>query len=435
MTRKKQDSFKNNIIQRKKRNEHLPSTGADTRCPYAGNCGACSMTGLPYEEQLKIKQKSIEGLLGRFGKVEKIIGMPEPFHYRHKVHRVFGYSRKTGMRIGTYEERTHRIVEIGDCLIEDKTCQDIITTVKELAKSFKYKIYDEDTGYGLLRHVLVRKGCFTGEILVVLVMTDPVMPGKNNFVKTLTKAHPEITSIVLNMNDRNTTMVLGKKEKVLFGPGYIRDTLCGLTFRISAASFYQVNPVQAETVYRTAIAFAALKKGEVAVDAYCGTGTIGLSAVQNTSSQLVGIELSADAVRDARQNAKDNGIKNASFYVGDAGEILSRMASGGEEADIIFMDPPRTGSNEVFMKAAISVNPSRIIYISCGPQSLARDLKFFTSNGFSVELIQPIDMFPMTPHVETVCLLSKLHEAKNRVNVSLDMDELDITSAERKATI
>lgn len=376
-------------------------------CIHAGKCGACSMTDLPYVKQLSEKQKRVEDLIGSFGKVEKIIGMQNPLYYRHKVHRVFGYNRKTGLRIGTYEEHTHRIVSIENCLIEDQNCQRVTDTVAELVKSFKYKIYDEDTGYGLFRHVLVRKSMLTGELLVVLVMTSSVMPGKTNFVKELIRRHKEIKSIVLNINDRDTTMVLGKQEKVLYGPGYIMDSLCGLKFRISASSFYQVNPEQAEKVYETALRFAEVKDGETIVDAYCGTGTIGLSAVHDKAAQLVGIELTPDAVRDARQNAKSNGIKNAAFYVGDAGELLTKMAEGGEQADLVFMDPPRSGSNENFMRAAISVKPSRIVYVSCGPDTLARDLRFFTSNGYKVKKMQPVDLFPMTNHAEVICLLSK----------------------------
>ena len=387
---------------------HTPKKSSGNGCVHAAKCGACSMIGLPYAEQLKTKQKRCEELVGSFGKVEQIIGMKEPAYYRHKVHRVFGYSRKNGLRIGTYEEHTHRIVSIDECLIEDETCQAVLNTVAELVKSFKYKIYDEDTGYGLFRHALVRRGMSTGEILVVLVMTSPVMPGKNNFIKALIQKHPEIKSVVLNINDRDTTMVLGKQEKVLYGPGYISDFLCGLMFRISASSFYQVNPAQAERVYETAIKYADVKDKDIVVDAYCGTGTIGLTAIKDTQAQLVGIELAAEAVRDARQNAKVNGIKNAAFYVGDAGEILTKMAEGGERADVIFMDPPRSGSNETFMRAAISVKPSRIVYVSCGPDTLARDLRFLTSNGYKVKKIQPIDLFPMTQHVEVVTKLERI---------------------------
>ena len=273
-------------------------------------------------------------------------------------------------------------------------------------KSFKIKTYDEDTGYGLFRHVLIRRGFKSGEIMVVLVLGSPIFPSSNNFVKALRKEHPEITTVVLNINDRKTSMILGEREKVLYGKGFIRDELCGCTFRISPKSFYQVNPVQTEILYQKAIEFAHLTGKESVIDAYCGIGTIGLIA-SGHAKEVVGVELNKDAVKDAILNAKENQIRNVRFFQGDAGEFMETMAAEGNSMDVLFMDPPRAGSDEKFMASAVKMGPEKIVYISCNPETLARDLKYLTKKGYQVKKIQPVEMFAFTEHVETVCLLSK----------------------------
>ena len=377
-----------------------------TRCPYAKKCGACDLTGMPYAEQLSKKQRMMEELLGGFVRVEPIIGMKEPEHYRNKVHHVFDRDIKGHVIAGCYEAGSHKVVDIEDCLIEDEKSQQIIKTIKELTRSFKIKIYDEDTGFGLLRHVMVRRGFMSGEIMVVLALSSPILPGKNNFIKALRAAHPEITTIVINVNDADTSMVLGDKETVVYGPGFIRDELCGCRFRISPKSFYQVNPVQTERLYKKAIEFAVLTGSETVIDAYCGVGTIGLAAASH-AGRVIGVELNPDAVRDARLNAKENGIRNAQFTVGDAGDFMNEMADE-IKPDVIFMDPPRQGSTEKFMRAAVKMQPERIVYISCGPDTLKRDLQFFKKQGYMTKRIQPFDMFPFTAeHVENVVLLTK----------------------------
>lgn len=242
-------------------------------------------------------------LLGGFCKVSPIIGMEHPYFYRNKVHAVFDHDRKGNVISGIYAEGTHRVIAVEECLIEDKKSQEIIRTIRELLPSFKIKTYNEDTGYGLLRHVLIRRGFETGEIMVVLVLGSPILPSKNNFVKALRKVHPEITTVVLNVNNKQTSMVLGEKEKPIYGPGFIKDRLCGCTFRISPKSFYQVNPVQTEILYNTAMDYAELTGKETVIDAYCGTGTIGLIAARN-AKRVIGVELNKDAVKDARINAK-----------------------------------------------------------------------------------------------------------------------------------
>ena len=376
------------------------------KCKVWKKCGGCQFQGVPYTEQIKIKQKNMNKLLKKYGNVKPIIGMENPFYYRNKVHAVFDRDKKGNIICGTYEAGTHRVVPVEECMIEDKTSQEIIRAIRDMLKSFRIKTYDEDTGYGLLRHVLVRRGFSTDEIIVVLVVASPIFPSKNNFVKALRKKFPQISTVVLNVNDKKTSMVLGERDIVLYGKGFIRDRLCGCTFRISPQSFYQVNPVQTELLYKTAIEYAGLGRKERVIDAYCGIGTIGLVAA-GKAREVIGIELNKNAVRDAIVNARENKITNARFYQGDAGEFMEGMVSEGERADVVFMDPPRTGSTEKFLTSMVKLGPSRIVYISCGPDTLARDLEFLTKHGYVTRKIQPVDMFSFTEHCEVVCLLTK----------------------------
>ena len=294
-------------------------------CQYAKKCGGCDYQGLSYEKQLKEKQEYVRKNVGEFCKVLPIIGMEHPYHYRNKVHAVFDIAKGGSVISGVYKAGTHDVVNIDSCRIEDETADAIIHDIRGLLRSFKIKTYDEDTGYGLLRHVLVRRGFHSGEVMVVLVLGSPILPSKNNFVKALRKLHPEITTVVLNVNDKKTSMVLGEKETVIYGKGYIEDTLCGCTFRISPKSFYQVNPVQTEILYTKAIEYAGLTGKERIVDAYCGIGTIGLIAALK-AKEVISVELNRDAVRDAVTNAKRNDIKNVQFYNADAGQFMVEMA-------------------------------------------------------------------------------------------------------------
>ena len=317
----------------------------------------------------------------------------------------------------------HKVVAIEECQIQNQKANQIIHTLKELAKSFKIKIYNEDTEYGLLRHVLIRTGKFTGEIMVVLVVTSPVFPSKNNFVKALRKAHPQISTVVLNINDKHTSMVLGERNIVLYGKGYIEDELCGCRFKISPSSFYQVNPVQTEILYRKAIDLAGLTGKERVIDAYCGTGTIGLIASKK-AKEVISVEINSDAVKDAISNAKRNKISNVRFYQADAGQFMIGMASKKEKVDVVFMDPPRLASDEAFMSSVFQLAPKRIVYISCNPDTLARDLEFLTKK-YQVKRICPVDLFPYTNHVETVCLLGNRNaKPDTRVKLSVDTEEL-----------
>ena len=411
----------------------MQQSSTSLMCPVEKKCGACNYLSMDYDKQLKKKQKDLEQLLRPFGKVEGIIGMENPYHYRHKVHAVFDRDRKGNILAGAYQENTHQVVSTEGCLIENEKASAIIQTIKKLLPSFRIKTYDEDTGYGLLRHVLIRVGHATGQIMVILVLGSPILPSKNNFVKALRKEHPEISTVVINVNDRKTSMVLGEKEQVIYGPGYIQDRLCGLTFKISPKSFYQVNPEQTEKLYRKAMEYAGLTGKEKVLDAYCGTGTIGMVAAKQAQS-VIGVELNKDAVKDAIINAKQNDIHNIRFYNQDAGEFMVELADKKEKVDVVFMDPPRSGSDEKFLSSLVKLQPDRVVYVSCNPETLARDLRYLTRKGYEMKKAVGVDLFPMTVHCEAVCLLSKLHEAKHHVNVRLDMDELDLTAAESEAT-
>ncbi len=372
------------------------------QCPVFKKCGGCQYLNLTYEEQLEKKKKELQRLLKGICPIHEMIGMENPWHYRNKVHAVFSHDRKGNPISGVYQENSHIVLPVESCLIEDEKADEIIGTIRGMLKSFKIRTYDEDTGYGLLRHVLVKRGFATGEIMVVLVTASPVFPSRNNFVKALRQKHPEITTVIQNINGRDTSMVLGDREQVLYGKGYIEDVLCGCRFRISARSFYQVNPVQTEVLYSKAMEYAGLTGKETVVDAYCGIGTIGIVASRK-AKQVIGVELNPDAVRDAVRNVRANKIDNIRFYQGDAGDFLQKMAANGEKADVVFMDPPRSGSTERFMAAAAAMGPKRIVYVSCGPDTLARDLKYLRKKGYRVEKGVGVDLFPWTGHCE-VCV-------------------------------
>ncbi len=378
------------------------------QCPVFKKCGGCQYLNLTYEEQLEKKKKELQRLLKGICPIHEVIGMENPWHYRNKVHAVFSHDRKGNPISGVYQENSHIVLPVESCLIEDEKADEIIGTIRGMLKSFKIRTYDEDTGYGLLRHVLVKRGFATGEIMVVLVTASPVFPSRNNFVKALRQKHPEITTVIQNINGRDTSMVLGDREQVLYGKGYIEDILCGCRFRISARSFYQVNPVQTEVLYAKAMEYAGLTGKETVIDAYCGIGTIGIVASRR-AKQVTGVELNPEAVRDAVRNARANKADNIRFFQGDAGDFLQKMAANGEKADVVFMDPPRSGSTERFMAAAAAMGPERIVYVSCGPDTLARDLKYLRKKGYRVEKGVGVDLFPWTGHCECVVKLSKLN--------------------------
>ena len=404
------------------------------RCRAFGECGGCQMLHLPYQEQLTLKEKETAKLLKPYVRLEGIIGMEQPERYRNKVNAAFTHDRQGKPLSGVYKEGTHYIIPIEECVLENEKADAIIASIRSLLPSFKIKTFDEDTGYGLLRHVMVRVAHATGQIMVVLVLGSPILPSKNNFVKALLKLHPDITTIVINVNEKKTSMVLGDNGQVIYGKGYIEDVLCGIHFKISPKSFYQVNSVQTEKLYHKAMEYAGLTGRETVLDTYCGIGTIGLIAA-GKARNVIGVELNGDAVKDAVANARRNKIKNVDFYQMDAGEFMVQMAEQGERVDTVFMDPPRTGSDEVFLDALVKLAPDKVVYISCSPETLARDLEYMTKRGYRAARGICVDMFPFCGHVESIVLLSKLKSNKlKHINVELEMDELDLTAAESKVT-
>ena len=373
-------------------------------CPHAKKCGGCQLQHLSYEQQLRRKQGRAIALLGKFGHVEPILGMDEPLHYRNKVHAAFALDSRRKVVSGIYQPGSHAVVPVDACMIEDELADAVIRDIRTMLPEFKIQVFDERSGTGWLRHVLVRRGFATGELMVVLVAVNPIFKLQKPFLKKLLELHPEIRTVVLNLNDRFGPVVLGTREKVLYGPGTIEDILCGHRFRISPRSFYQINPVQTQRLYAAAVEAAGLTGGETVLDAYCGIGTIGITAADR-AKQVIGVELNRDAVRDAIQNARLNGLKNCWFTCADAGEYMEQMARDGMRPDVVFLDPPRSGSDERFLSSLLKTAPRRVVYVSCAPDTLARDLGVLTEGGYRVGRIQPVDMFPFTEHIETVCLL------------------------------
>ena len=401
-------------------------------CPYAKKCGGCQLMNMTYPEQLSWKTARCIKLLGRFCRVEEIIGMQNPTHYRNKVQAAFQLTRSGKIVSGVYQSGTHNVVNVNSCLTEDEKADEITVYIRSLLPRFEILPYNEDSKEGFLRHVLVRRGFSTGEIMVVFVGANPRFPMKNRITGALVERFPEITTVIFNINPHKTSMVLGGRSEILYGRGYIEDRLCGCTFRISPSSFYQINPAQTEILYNTAISFAGLNKNSTVIDAYCGTGTIGIAAAKHAGS-VTGAELNGDAVKDAVFNAKRNKIENIAFVKADAGEFMLEAARQGEKADVVFMDPPRAGSDKKFLSSLVALAPKTVVYISCNPETLARDLGYLTKNGYKVKKIQPVDMFPYTNHVETVVLLVKL-PPDDVIKVKLDMSELPVSIHDGDAT-
>lgn len=400
-------------------------------CKYSKKCGACQLLNLSYEKQLSFKMANEIRLLGKFCKISEIIGMENPSRYRNKSQYAFGVYRGKTVA-GVYQSSTHRIVDIDCCLLTDEKSDEIFTVVKKLLKSFKLRPYDENTGTGFLRHLLVKTGFHSGETMVVLVTATKEFPKKRSFVNALVKNCPYITTVVQNVNSKFTSLVLGDTSEVLFGDGKITEELCGLKFRISPKAFYQINPIQTEILYGKALEFADFKGDEEIIDAYCGTGTIGLIASGSVKSVL-GVEINKDAVKDAKENARLNNIQNINFYHADAGKFMTELANNRTKIDAVIMDPARAGADIPFLSSLVKLSPEKVIYVSCNPETLARDLRYLTKNGYKVRKIQPVDMFPHTEHIETVVQLVR-KKPDTYIDITVDMDELDLTSSEAKAT-
>ena len=413
------------------------------RCPVERECGACQWVSRPYEKQLEEKQRRMARLFEEFGEgfeMLPILGMSDPFYYRNKVASPYAPGKKlAGARgaaprreilTGMYAAGTHRLVPTDTCLLENRTAKAITLAVRDIMLRYGIEPYNEDTGKGFMRHAVVRVGHNSGEVLVTLVTNSREFPASKSFCRELVRRCPAITTVVQNVNLRQTNVILGDEERTLYGPGFILDTLCGLSFRISSKSFYQVNAVQTEVLYRTAVSMAALTGTETVIDAYCGTGTIGLVAARGVdgasgAARVIGVDSVEQAIHDARQNARHNGVENAEFVAADAGAFMRDLAARraelldepsaesvaegaagcGAESMVLFMDPPRAGSSEQFLRAALELAPQRIVYISCNPETQARDVRFLVERGYRLAKVQPVDMFPHTEHVETVALL------------------------------
>ena len=377
----------------------------EKHCPYFKECGGCNKLDVSYEEELKQKQAYVEKLFSgvNYKKPIEIIGAENPYYYRNKVQMAFRLSKTKKVVSGIYEENSHKIVAVNDCLIQAEVINEVLKKVN-LALS-KNKITPFVNG-GILKHVLVRYGFTTKEIMVVMVTESDFFPGRNNFVKELLKLEPRITTVIQNIQSRDTSIVLGTKERVLYGKGFITDKLCGLTFKLSPRSFYQINPIQTEKLYNLAMEFANLRSDNVVIDAYSGIGTIGMVAAKK-AKKVICVENNPDAVKDARFNAKVNNLTNVDFYCEDSTKFLNELVVSKAKIDCLFLDPPRTGTTYNFISAISKMKIKRVVYVSCGPDTLARDLKIFQDFGYQIVKAKCVDLFPKTNHVECVVRIEK----------------------------
>lgn len=380
-------------------------------CPSADKCGGCSLQHLRYSAQLEYKRNKVEQCIKRIGGFTNATALPtismdEPINYRNKAQ--YPVSENDGLiKLGFYSRRSHRIVECNTCLIGSKTDPTILKAIKEFLESNNISVYDEITGKGLIRHILIRTGFYTNEIMVCLVVNSATFKYKNAFVNAL-KDIDNITSIVINHNTSRSNVILGTKCTTIYGNDYITDCIGSLKFRISPLSFFQVNPIQTYKLYSKALEYADLKGDEIVVDAYCGIGTISLFLAQK-AKYVYGIEIVPPAIDNANENKKLNNIENVSFYVGKSEEILPKLYADGIRPDVIVVDPPRKGCDKSLLDMMLTISPERIVYVSCDPATLARDLKILCKKNYQLNYVQPVDMFPHTTHVETVVLMSRIY--------------------------
>lgn len=374
------------------------------KCNIQDVCGGCTLLHLSYDEQLKLKYDNEVTLLNRFGKVEPVLGMVNPLHYRNKIELAGGMDDRGRTIFGNYVKGTHFVVPVSHCMLPHPLMNKIQKTIIDLIKQMKLTVYDERRHRGLFRHIMIRYSKKTNQAMVTLVTTNMFFERRNEFVNKLSKAHKEIKSIIQNINVEKTSKILGKKEILLYGEPYIEDILCDCKFLISSASFYQVNADQTEVLYNTALDMANLSKEDTILDAYCGIGTIGIIASKRVK-EVISVELNPVAIEDAKKNARLNKVDNIKFYCDDAGKFMKKHCK--DPIDVVIMDPPRAGADVPFMNSLFTLNPKKIIYISCNPKTLKDNLGYMTKHNYKVEKIQPVDMFPMTEHVETVCLMSR----------------------------
>ena len=443
----------------------------ESECPVARQCGGCQLQHCSYEKQLSWKEEKVANCLRRIGGVpvyteekyrkyknaeeqqnaentaesktpiimEPILRMDKPVHYRNKAQFPVGYDKDGNPVAGFYAGRTHSIIPQTDCLIQHECNKQIVETVLEFMKKYNVTAYDEKKNRGIVRHILTRVGKATGEVMVCLVINAKKLPYSEEFVEMIKNCgiNLEIKSITVNINRENTNVILGEKVETLYGQSYIEDYIGDIKYRISPLSFYQVNPEQTKKLYQTALEFADIKEGEVVWDLYCGIGTISLFMARE-AAKVCGVEIVPQAIEDAKQNAKLNNITNAEFFVGAAEDVVPTQyeKSGGRlRADVVTLDPPRKGCDEKLIDTVVKMAPSRIVYVSCDPGTLARDVKVLTDKGYEVKRVRACDMFGGSFHVETVVLLSQLKQKPDDyINVTIELDNVDITSAETKAT-
>ncbi|SER64679.1 23S rRNA (uracil1939-C5)-methyltransferase [Gracilibacillus ureilyticus] len=386
---------------------HESEERVDPPCNVYYKCGGCQLQHMSYKMQLEMKRNQVKNVLKKIGHIEGIpvhetIGMEDPWRYRNKVQIPVG-SRNGELITGFYRKRSHEIIEdMERCIITEEINDRMIDAVREIADRLGISAYDENNHRGILRHIMVRTGQITQETMIVIITRKEKVPELNKLVDEITKTYPEVKSIVQNINSERTNVILGKKTKLLWGNEYIYDQIGDIRFAISAKSFYQVNPLQTKKLYEKALEYANLTGSETVIDAYCGIGTISLFLAQK-AKKVYGVEVVPEAISDAKANAKLNGIENAEFFVGQAEKIMPWWKAQGLNPDVIVVDPPRKGCDEIFLHAMIEMQPKRIVYVSCNPSTLARDLRILEDGGYETKEVQPVDMFPQTTHVETVC--------------------------------
>ena len=392
--------------------EEASKDRVEPKCPIARQCGGCQIQAMAYEAQLRFKENLIENHLRRIGgfeqiPMEPIVGMEEPYRYRNKAQFPIGTDREGKLIAGFYAGRTHSIIPVSDCLLGVEENKRILQEVLSFMEEEQITAYDENSGKGLVRHVLIRYGFFSKEIMVCVVINGKKLPRAQKLVERLREI-PGMTSITLNVNEAKTNVILGDTAKLLWGQMYITDTIGGISYQISPLSFYQVNPIQTEKLYRLALEYAGLTGEETVWDLYCGIGTISLFLAQK-AKQVYGVEIVPDAVEDAKKNAKRNGIANAEFYVGKAEEVLpEKYEKEGVKADVIVVDPPRKGCDEKLLDTIVKMKPEKVVYVSCDSATLARDLKWLCERGYEVKKVRGVDQFGQTVHTETICLLNRI---------------------------
>ena len=408
-------------------------------CAVAGPCGGCSLRHLDYAAELRAKQESVADAFRRIGGLDvpvlDALPSPEVDRYRNKVQFPVGRDKDGAPCIGFYAGRTHRIVPCPDCKLQPGVLNDIGNTLCTFFAAHGIQPYDEERGKGLVRHIFLRRGAHSGQIMVCLVCTRPKLPHSDELVALLREKFRDIATILINVNAKKTNVILGEESVTLYGPGFIEDTLCGVPVRLGPLSFYQVNTLAAERLYGVAAEYAQLEPDDVLLDLYCGMGTIGLSMAGHCR-ELIGVEIVPEAIDSAKANAARMGDAVAAksrFFCADAGEAAARLAAEGLRPDVIMLDPPRKGCDETTLSAVVQMSPRWVVYVSCNPSTAARDAAWLGQHGYRAEKVQPVDLFPRTKHVETVCLLSKLN-VKHHIEVEITMDELDLTAAESKAT-